>query len=163
MTITTTPAASTSSSSTAMNDKDWTDFLSPILTTTAQTFAPDFGIDPRIAGQTVSQVLDIFGIGKGKAFSPTIAQEQAKAQLKQMLTPHLDDPAFKVALQKWLAAAVEPVQAQKSGKSYQPSGNLGKGWFDDVVSTVGDAVQSVDWGKVTQIGMQVLPVALAAL
>ncbi|WP_214407358.1 hypothetical protein [Pseudonocardia lacus] len=147
-------------------EKGFGDFLSGlggILPGVAQTLAPTVGIDPRIAGQTVSQVLSIFGIGKGKAFVPAVPKEQAVAQLREIVSPHLNDPAFMTALQAWTKAAVEPVAALQQGKAFQPSVDMTKNWFTDAIDSIGDAVSSVDWGRVAQVGMQVLPVVLAAL
>jgi len=164
--VTTTGPASSGSSATSSgaSQKDFFDFLGGILPTVAQTVAPGFGIDPRIAGQTVSQVLSIFGIGgPGKAFVATIPKEQAVSQLQQVVSPHLSDPAFATALKQWLQAAVEPVQAHKAGKAYQPSVDLSKNWFTDAIDSIGSAVSSVDWGQVAQVGMQALPFVLSIL
>jgi hypothetical protein len=145
-------------------DKDFFDFLGGVLPGVATTVAPSLGIDPRLAGQTVSQVLSIFGIGgSGKAFTAALPKEQAVDQLRQVVSPYLGDPAFRPALERWLQAAVEPVQAHKEGKAYQPSLDLSKSWFDDAIGSIGDAVSSVDWGEVTRVGMQVLPLVLAAI
>lgn len=143
------------------DDKGFGDFLSSILPTVASTFAPGVGIDPRVAGQTVGQVMQLFGIGgPGKAFAPAVPKEQASAQLRDIITPHLADPAFRQALEAWLKAAVEPVQAHKEGKAYQP-GDLDKSWFSDAIDSIGDAVSTVNWGQVAQVGMQALPFVLA--
>lgn len=171
------PMAASSSSSTSSpmtsapgakgsgaDDKGFADFLSGILPTVAQTVAPSLGIDPRVAGQTVGQVLNIFGIGgQGKAFTAAIPKDVAVSQIQQVVSPYLSDESFRTALQSWMQAALEPVQAQKQGKAYQPSVDLSKSWFDDIVNTVGDAVSHVNWGQVAQVGMQILPYALAAL
>ena len=169
MTMTTTSpvSAGTSATGSGGDQKDWEDFLGGLAPGLAQTVAPSLGIDPRVAGQTVSQVLSIFGIGgPGKAFTPALPKDQALSQLQQVVTPYLSDPGFSTALTRWLQAAMEPVQAQKEGKAFQPSVDLSKNWFTDAVSSVGDAVSdavsSVNWGQVTQVGMQVLPRVMAA-
>lgn len=163
MTLTTNSVLGTSSSSSAaaVADKDFLDVLGGILPGIASTVAGGFGIDPRIAGQTVSQVLSIFGIGGGKAFTPVVSADQARAQLKDVIAPHMDDQAFITGLQAWLRAAVEPVQAQKQGKAYTPSVDLSKDWFSDAISTIGNAVSNVNWGQVAQVGMQALPFILS--
>jgi hypothetical protein len=164
--VTTTSPVSAGTSTTGSDggQKDFSDFLSSFLPVAAQTAAPSLGLDPRVAGQTVSQVLSIFGIGgPGKAFTPGIPKQQAVSQLQQVVAPYLGDPAFKAALGKWMEAAVEPVQAQKEGKAYQPSVDLSKSWFSDAIDSVGHAVSSVDWGKVAQVGMQALPYVVAAV
>ena len=159
MTVTTTSPASAETSG---GQKDFWDFLGGVIPSIATTVAPSLGIDPRVAGQTVSQVLSIFGIGgPGKAFTPVLPKDQAVSQLQQMLTPHLSDPAFKTALGKWMQAALEPVQAQKEGKAFQPSVDMSKDWFSDAISSVGQAVSSVNWGQVAQVGMQALPFVLS--
>jgi hypothetical protein len=148
----------------AAGQKDFMDFLGGILPDLAGTFAPTFGIDPRVAGQTVSQVLSIFGIGgPGKAYTATLPKSQAVSQLQQVVSPHLSDPAFVTALGAWMQAAVEPVQAHKEGKAYQPSVDLEKDWFSDITDSIGDAVSSVNWGQVAQVGMQALPFVLSIL
>ena len=165
MTLTTNAVAgsATESSAPAVDDKGFGDFLSGILPTVAGGLASTVGIDPRIAGQTVSQVMQIFGIGgPGKDFAPAGAKEQALTELRGIITPHLGDPAFRQALEAWLKAAVEPVKAHKEGKAYQP-GDLGKSWVTDAFDAVSDAVSSVDWGQVAQVGMRALPFVLAAL
>jgi hypothetical protein len=53
------------------------------------------------------------------------------------------------------------VQAHKEGKAYQPSVDLTKNWFTDAVGSIGDAVSSVNWGQVAQVGMQALPFVLS--
>jgi hypothetical protein len=117
-----------------------------------------------VAGQTVSSLLNVFGIGGGgKAFTPSISKDMAVQQVQPILQPYLGDPAFRTALGAWLGAAVEPVQAQKSGKAYQPSVDLSKSWFSDITDSIGDVVSSVDWGRVAQVGMQALPYITAAL
>lgn len=170
--LTTTAPASSSVSVSTDGQKGFLDFLGGVLpdvaSTVAQTVAPSLGIDPRVAGQTVSQVLSIFGIGgPDKAFTPTVPKDQSLSQLQQLVTPYLGDKAFSTALQHWMRAAVEPVQAHKDGKAYQPSVDLSKSWFDDAISSigdaVGDAVSSVNWGQVAQVGMQALPYVMAAL
>ena len=117
MSITTTNPVTAPSSETGSdgNQKDLLGFLNTILPGAAETVAPNLGIDihPGVIGQTVSQVLDIFGIGRGKAFTPAVTKEQAVSQLQQALTPYLSDPDFMQALAAWLRAAIEPVQAQK--------------------------------------------------
>lgn len=166
VTVTTTSPVSTGTSATGSggDPKGFGDFLSSIIPDLAGAVAPSLGLDPRVAGQTVSQVMSIFGIGgAGKAFSPAIPKEQAISQLQQQVTPYLSDPAFSTALAKWLQAAIEPVQAHKEGKAYQPSVDLSKNWFTDAVSSVGHAIESVPWGQVAQVGMQVLPYVAAAV
>lgn len=164
MSLTTTDSrTATSSSSPAIAAKDWDDFLGQILPGAVQAVAPSLGIDPRVAGQAVGQILGLFGIGGAKGFAPAIPQAQAKAQLQQILTPYFGDETFRAALQKWLQAAVEPVQAQKQGKAYTPTVDLSKDWFTSALSSIGNAVSSVDWGKVAQVGMQALPYVIAAL
>jgi hypothetical protein len=160
---TTSPAsAGTSTTGSAVDPKDWGDFFSQLGSSLAQTVAPDLGIDPRIAGQTVSQVLSIFGIGgPGKAFTPTIPKDQAVSQLQQVVAPHLSDPGFSPALLAWLQAALEPVQAHKQGKAFQPSVDMSKDWFGDAINSIGHAVSSVNWGQVAQVGMQALPFVLS--
>lgn len=157
-------AVGTSATGSGGSQKDFFDFLGSILPDVAQTAAPSLGIDPRVAGQAMSQVLSIFGIGgPGKAFAATLPKEQAVARLQQVVAPHLSDPAFKKALGKWMEAAIEPVRAHKEGKAYQPSVDLNKNWFDDAFNSIGDAVSSVNWGQVAQVGMQALPFVLAAI
>lgn len=156
--------AGTGAAATGSADKGFFDFLGSVLPGLATTVAPSLGIDPRIAGQTVSQVLDLFGIGgPGKAFTAVLPKDQAVSQLQQVIGRHLDDPAFATALAKWLQAAVEPVQAHKEGKAYKASVDLEKNWFTQAVSDIGDAVSSVDWGQVAQVGMQALPFVLSIL
>jgi len=161
----TAPAASGSATSApAGSQKDFFDFLGGVIPDIAGQAAQSFGLDPRLAGQTVSQLLNVFGIGGGgKAFSPSISKELAVQQVQPILQPYLGDPDFRKALSAWLAAAVEPVQAQKSGKAYQPSVDMSKSWFSDIVDTVGDAVSHVDWGQVANVGMRALPYITAAL
>jgi hypothetical protein len=167
VTITSTTAPATSGSATsapAGTEKDFFDFLGGVLPGVAGQAAQQFGLDPRVAGQAVSSLLNVFGIGgSGKAFTPAISKEMAVQQVQPILQPYLGDPAFRTALGAWLGAAVEPVQAQKSGKAYQPSVDLSKSWFSDIVDTVGDAVSHVDWGQVAQVGMRALPYITAAL
>lgn len=163
MTQTTTSPVSAGTSTTGSDGdpKDWESFLSGLLPGVAQAAAPSLGIDPRIAGQTVSQVLSIFGIGgQGKAFTPALPKEQALSQLQQVVTPHLSTPGFSTALTAWLQAAMEPVQAQQQGKAFQP--DLTKSWLTDAISSIGDVVSHVPWQQVEQIGMQALPLVLAA-
>jgi hypothetical protein len=155
-------SAGTSATGSAGGQKGFFDFLGGIIPDIVQTVAPSLGIDPRVAGQTVSQVMSIFGIGgPGKAFSPALPKDQAVSQLQQMVTPFLSDPGFSTALERWLQAALEPVQAHKEGKAYQPSVDLTKSWFDDAISSIGDAVSHVNWGQVAQVGMQALPFVLS--
>jgi hypothetical protein len=164
VTITTnTPvAAGTNALGAGGDQKDWLDFIGGVLPDLAGAAATTVGIDPRIAGQTMSQVLSIFGIGgKGKAFAAALPKEQALAQAQQVVAPYLSDKAFKTALGAWLQAATEPVQAHKEGKAYHP--DLSKSWFDDAVNSIGGAVSSVNWGQVAQVGMQALPFVLAAI
>jgi hypothetical protein len=169
MTTTAREDAGTKSAGTSNGEKDFWDALGSVLPGIATTLAPTVGIDPRMAGQTVSQVLNLFGVGgPGKAFTAAIPKGQAASQLQQVVSPHLNDPAFAKALGVWLAAAVEPVQAHKEGKAYQP--DLTKNWLDDIggalsgaVSSVGDFVSGVDWGQVAQVGMQALPYVMALL
>jgi hypothetical protein len=168
------PAATSAPTSTATStdtaDKDWTDWLSSLLPTVASTVAPSVGIDPRVAGQTVSQILSIFGLGGGKAFKTSVPQDQAVSQLQQLVAPHISDPVFAKALGKWLEAALEPIQAQKDGKDYTPSTDLAKNWFTDATSWVSHAVQDVGhvvsqvpWQQVAQVGMQALPIVMSLL
>jgi len=161
----TAPATSGSASAPAAGtQKDFFDFLGGLIPDVTTAAAQAVGLDPRVAGQAVSSLLNVFGIGGGgKAFTPSISKEMAVQQVQPILQPYLGDPAFKTALSAWLSAAVEPVQAQKSGKAYQPSVDLSKSWFSDIVDTVGDAVSSVNWGQVAQVGMQALPYITAAL
>src|SRR5436309_14174809 len=65
MTATTTSpvSAATSATESGGGQKGFFDFLGGIIPGIAQAAAPSLGIDPRVAGQTVSQVLSIFGIG----------------------------------------------------------------------------------------------------
>jgi len=164
-TTATAPAASGSSASApAAAQKDIWDFLGNIAPGVAGAAAQEFGLDPRVAGQTVSSLLNVFGIGGGgKAFTAAISKDQAVQQIQPILQPYLGDQAFSTALQHWLTTAVQPVQAQKSGKAYQQAVDLSKSWFDDIVNTVGDAVSHVNWGQVAQVGMQILPYVAAAL
>ena len=153
-------AASTAGTS----DKDFFDWVRNALPGLAGLAAPALGVDPRVAGQTVSQVLDLFGIGgAGKDFKAALPKEQALTQLKQVVAPHLGDPGFDKALAVWLQAALEPVQAHKQGKGYQPSVDMSKNWFTEAISDIGDVVSSVDWGQVAQVGMQALPFVLSIL
>lgn len=151
--------ALTATTPTSAADKGWMDFLGDILPGAASAGASFLGIDPRVAGQTVSQVMSIFGIGK--AFTTQVAKDQAGAQLREIVAPHLEDEAFKKALGLWLQTAIQPIQAHKEGKDYTP--DLSKSWFSDAWDTVTDTVSDVDWGKVTQVGMQALPFVLAVL
>jgi hypothetical protein len=154
-------SAGTSATGSGGPQKDWEDFLSGLLPGVAQAAAPILGIDPRVAGQTVSQVMSIFGIGgAGKAFTAAIPKEQALSQLQQVVTPYLSTPGFSTALTAWLQAAIEPVQAQQQGKAFQP--DLAKSWFSDAIDSIGSAVSHVPWQQVAQIGMQALPLVLAA-
>jgi hypothetical protein len=166
VTITTNgPALGISAPAAAVDQKGIFDFLGGIVPGLAQAAAPSIGIDPRVAGQAMSQVLNIFGIGgPGKAFSPALPKAQALGQLQQVLTPYLNDPTVNnQALQKWLQAAIEPVLAHKQGKAYQPSVDWSKSWLSDAWDTVSDTVSTVDWGQVAQIGTEVLPYAVALL
>lgn len=161
---TTVPANSSSSVAGEGHEKGFLDFLGGIIPGVAQAAAPVLGIDPRVAGQTVSQVLSVFGIGGGgKAFLPAIPKEQALSQLEQAVTPYLSDQAFTTALGSWLQAAIEPLQATKEGKAYQPSVDLSKSWLSSIADSIGDVVSSVNWDKVGQVGMQLLPLATAIL
>lgn len=164
MTMTMTPPVSAASSATGTadgTDKDFTDFLGSILPGAAETVASDVGIDPRLAGQTVSQVLHLFGVGgPGKDFTPTVPQTQVRSQLQQLLSPYIVDQPFREALGVWLKAAIEPIQAQKTGKDYTP--DLSKSWFSSIVHTISDAAKKVDWGQVAKIGMQAVPYVIAA-
>jgi len=163
-TITTNPAsAATSTAPSAGDQKDWTDFLGGILPDLGGRVAQEFGLDPRLAGQTVSQILNIFGIGGTKGFSPSLNTKEAVTQLQQVVSPHLSDPVFAKALGAWMKAAIEPVQAQKEGKDYQPSVDLSKNWFTDAVDWVGDQASHVNWQQVAQVGMQALPFVLSVL
>lgn len=160
-TTTSSVSAGTSATGSSGSQKDWEDFLSGLLPGVAQAAAPSLGIDPRVAGQTVSQVMSIFGIGgPGKAFTPALPKEQAVSQLQQVVTPFLSTPGFSTALTAWLQAAIEPVQAQQQGKAFQP--DLTKSWFSDAISSIGDVVSHVPWTQVAQVGMQALPLVLAA-
>jgi hypothetical protein len=166
MTMTMNSPAATATATGTASDKDFFDFLGGVLPNVAQHVAPTFGIDPRVAGQTVSQVMSMFGIGgPGKAFAPAVPRDQAVAQLKEVVAPHLADPAFAKALGLWMQAAVQPVQAQQQGKAYQP--DLDKSWlsdaFDSVTGAIDDVVSGVDWGQVAQVGMRALPYVIAAL
>lgn len=164
MSLTTTKTTTTGGGSSLQPDqleKGWLDFLGDVLPAATGFAAQAVGIDPRVAGQTVSQVMHIFGVGKD--FSPTVAKDEALAQLQQVVGPHLADPGFAKALGAWMQAAIEPVQAQKEGKAYQPSVDLSKSWFDDAIGSIGDAVSSVNWGQVAQVGMQALPLVLSVL
>jgi hypothetical protein len=165
ITTTSTPAsAATGTTGSYAGQKGWDDFLAGVLPGIAGTVAQGFGLDPRVAGQTVSQVLSIFGIGgQGKAFTAALPKDQAVSQLQQVVTPHLSDPAFGTALAAWLQAAIEPVQAHKEGKAYQPSVDLDKDWFGDAINSIGHAVSSVNWGQVAQVGMQALPFVLSLI
>ena len=148
-------------SATSAGDKGWGDFLRVIIPGAASAAASAVGIDPRVAGQTLSQVMGMFGLGKD--FVTQVAKDQAVSQLKEVISPHMGDPAFTKALGLWLQAAVEPIQAQKEGKAYQPSVDLTKSWLLDAWDSVSDVASSVDWGKVTQVGMQALPYLVAVL
>jgi hypothetical protein len=162
--VTTTNPVSAGTSATGYGGgpKGWGDFLGDFLPDLAGTAATTLGIDPRVAGQTVSQVMSIFGIGgPGKAFTPTIPKDMAISQLQQGVAPYLSDPAFAKALGKWMQAAIEPVQAHKEGKAYQPSVDLSKSWISDAVDWVGDQASKVDWQQVGKIGMELLPYAVA--
>jgi hypothetical protein len=146
------------------SQKDFFDFLGGILPDAAQAAAPSLGIDPRVAGQTVSQVLSIFGIGgPGKAFTATIPKEQAVSQLQQLLTPYLSDPASRALLGRWMQAALEPVQAQKEGKDYRPSVDWSKSWLDDAFDTIGDVITSDSAQTLFRAAMDALPYAVALL
>ena len=164
------PAAPSASTSTDTPEKAWTDWLNSLLPDVASTVAPSLGIDPRVAGQTVSQILSIFGLGGGKAFKTVVPQDQAVTQLQKLVTPHISDPVFANALGKWLEAALEPIQAQKEGKDYTPSTDLEKNWFTDATNwvthaaqDVGHAVSQVPWQQVAQVGMQALPIVMSLL
>lgn len=172
MSLTTTAPAGSSVSVSTNGQKGFLDFLGGVIPdlaeSAAQAVAPSLGIDPRVAGQTMGSILNIFGVGGGgKAFTPAIPKEQVLSQMQQVAAPYLDDKAFTTALQLWLRAAIEPVQAHKDGKAYQPSVDLSKNWFTDAVSSVtdavGDAVSNVNWQQVGQIGMQLAPYAAALL
>jgi hypothetical protein len=165
--------AGTSTTGNGGGDKDFSDFLGGILSSGAETLAQEVGIDPRLAGQTVSQVLNIFGIGgAGKAFAPTLPREQIMSQIQQILSPYISDPPTRTLLETWLKAAVEPIQAQKAGKAYQP--DMSKSWLTDAVSSVGgaisdvastvsDALSSSQGQQAVRAGLQVLPWLAAAL
>lgn len=155
------PTTTTGTAASTVDEKGWTDFLDDILPDVVKPVAESFGIDPRIAGQAMGQVLDIFGIGGGKAYQPAVSQDQAKAQLKQLVAPHLGDQEFKKALSAWLKVATEPVAAQKAGKAYRP--DLQKDWFSDAFDWVGEQVSNVDWGEVGKVGLQALPYVMAAI
>ena len=97
MTVTTTSPVSTGTSATGSggDQKGFGEFLSGIIPDLAGTVAPSLGIDPRVAGQTVSQVLSIFGIGgPGKAFTPALPKEQAVSQLQQHGDPVSERPGL---------------------------------------------------------------------
>src|SRR5690348_10003156 len=114
VTTTSPVGAGTSAAGSDAGQKDFLDFLGGILPGAAETVAPTLGIDPRVAGQTVSSVLSIFGIGgPGKAFTPALPKEQAVSQLQQLVAPYLSDQNFRTVLGRWMQAAIEPVQAQK--------------------------------------------------
>ena len=154
----------TSAGGAGAGEKGFFDILGEIVPSLTRAAAPSLGLDPRVAGQTVSQVLRMFGIGgPGKAFTAAIPKDQAASQVRQIVTPHVSDPAFSAALGTWMKAALEPVQAHKEGKDYQPSVDLSKNWFSDAIDSIGHAAASVDWGKVAQVGMQALPYVLAAV
>lgn len=164
MTTTTSSPVSpgTTATGTGGDQKGFLDFLGGIIPDVVGTVETGLGIDPGVAGQAMSQVLSIFGIGgPGKAFTPALPKNQAVSQLQQMLTPYLNDPAFKTALGSWMQAALEPVQAQKEGKAFQPSVDMSKDWFSDAISSIGHAVSGVNWGQVAQVGMQALPFVLS--
>jgi hypothetical protein len=164
LTTTSPVSAGTTAAGYGAGQKGFLDFLGDVLPGVAGPVAQEFGIDPRIAGQTVSQVLSIFGIGgPGKAFTAAVPKEQALSQLQQVVTPHLSDPAFTKALGHWMQAAIEPVQAHKEGKAYQPSVDLSKSWFSDAIDWVGEQASNVDWRQVAQVGMEALPYVLAAI
>jgi hypothetical protein len=166
--------SSAGSRTSEQDQKDWADFLRGVLPPVAGGLASALGIDPRVAGQTISQVLSIFGIGGGKAFSPAVPRSEIDAQLRAIVAPHLGDPVFTKALTLWLQAAVEPVQAQKDGKAYVPTVDLDKDWFSDafdsisstisdIGSTIGDVASGINWGQVAQVGMQTLPWLLSII
>lgn len=171
----TTSATSTGASAagSGVNQKGWGDLFGDIIPDIVGPVAQSFGIDPRVAGQAASQVLSIFGIGgPGKAFTPAVPKEQAVAQLQQIVAPVLGNPTEVKALNAWLKAAIEPVQAHQGGKAFQP--DFSKSWLSDawdtvsgavsdVADTVSSAASSVDWGKVGQLGLQALPYVIAAL
>jgi hypothetical protein len=143
-------------------EKGWGDLFSDIIPDIVGPVARGLGVDPRVAGQAASQVMSIFGIGgAGKAFTASVPKADAVAQLQQIVAPCLANPAETKALNAWLKAAVEPVQAYQGGKAFQP--NYSKSWLSDAWDSVADTVSDVDWGKVGQIGLQALPYVIAAL
>lgn len=152
----------TTATGTGGNQKGFLDFIGGILPDVAGTVATGFGIDPGIAGQAMSQVLNIFGIGgPGKAFTPALPKDQLVSQLQQVVNPHLSDPDFMAALTAWLRAAIEPAKAYQVGKDYQPDPT--KNWFGDAVSSIGHAFSSVDPAQVAKIGLQALPFVIPLL
>jgi hypothetical protein len=163
VTTTSPVGAGTSAAGSDAGQKDFLDFLGGILPGAAETVAPTLGLDPRVAGGTVRDILNIFGIGAGKAFTTAVPKDQAVSQLQQVVTPYLSDPAFRTVLGRWMQAAIEPVQAQKEGKAYQPSVDMSKNWFTDAVDSIGDAISKVDVQQVVQVGMRALPYVVAAV
>lgn len=165
-TTTSTGGAGASTAGSVSYEKGWGDLFADIVPSIAGPIAQGFGIDPRVAGQAASQIMSIFGIGgSGKAFTAAVPKGQAVSQLQQIVAPVLGNPAETKALNEWLKAALEPVQAYQGGKAFQP--DFSKSWlsdaWDSVTDTVGDLASSVDWGKVGQIGLQALPYVIAAL
>jgi hypothetical protein len=51
----------------------------------------------------------------------------------------------------------------KQGKAFQPSVDMSKDWFSEAISSIGQAVSSVNWGQVAQVGMQALPFVLSLI
>jgi hypothetical protein len=166
VTTTSQASAGTSAAGPGVNQKGWGDLFGDIIPDIVGPIAQGFGIDPRVAGQAASQVMSIFGIGgAGKAFTAAVPKEQAVSQLQQIVAPCLGNPTEVKALNAWLKAAIEPVQAHQGGKAFQP--DFSKSWLSDawdtVTDTVSDVASSVDWGKVGQIGLQALPYVIAAI
>ena len=40
---------------------------------------------------------------------------------------------------------------------------MSKDWFSEAISSIGQAVSSVNWGQVAQVGMQALPFVLSLI
>lgn len=173
VTTTSTASAGTSAAGSGAYEKGWGDLFGSLVPSIVGPVAQGLGIDPRVAGQAASQIMSIFGIGgAGKAFTAAVPKEQAVSQLQQIVAPCLGNPAEVKALNAWLKAAIEPVQAYQGGKAFQP--DFSKSWLSDawdtvtetvsdVAGTVSDAASSVDWGKIGQIGLQALPYVIAVL
>jgi len=152
----------TTATGTGGDQKGFLDFLGGIIPDVVGTVETGLGIDPGVAGQAMSQVLSIFGIGgPGKAFTPALPKDQIVSQLQQVVNPHLSDPDFMAALAAWLRAAIEPAKAYQAGKDYQPDPT--KSWFSDAVSSIGHALSSVNPVQVAQVGLQALPWVMSFL